>query len=149
MRCVTREDFKKLAGTDSAAAWHIKAFLEKGYIERVRHDLYVVISLETGQPIANRFQIASAAVEDACVSHHNAFEYYGVANHVFYDGNLEMPEIKLRTTLKIAIFGVVLCDILGWYFFAKFYPGIWINWGQITQTIFILTHANNAAGIHI
>lgn len=84
-RCVTREDFKKLAGTDSAAAWHIKTFLEKGYIERVRHDLYAVISLETGQPIANRFQLASAAAKDACVSHHSAFEYYGVANQVFYE----------------------------------------------------------------
>lgn len=84
-RCVTRDDFKKLTGTDSAADWHIRTFLEKGYIERVRHDLYAVISLETGQPIANRFQIASAAAEDACVSHHSAFEYYGVANQVFYE----------------------------------------------------------------
>lgn len=60
-RCITRDDFKNLTGTDSAADWHIRTFLEKGYIERVRHDLYAVISLETGQPIANRFQIASAA----------------------------------------------------------------------------------------
>ena len=84
-RCITRDDFKNLTGTDSAADWHIRAFLKKGYIERVRHDLYAVISLETGQPIANRFQIASAAAEDACVSHHSAFEYYGVANQVFYE----------------------------------------------------------------
>ena len=84
-RCITRDDFKNLTGTDSAADWHIRTFLEKGYIERVRHDLYAVISLETGQPIANRFQIASAAAEDACVSHHSAFEYYGVANQVFYE----------------------------------------------------------------
>lgn len=84
-RCVTREDFKELTGTDSAAAWHIRSFLEKGYIERIRHDLYAVISLETMQPIANRFQIASSSAEDACVSHHSAFEYYGVANQVFYE----------------------------------------------------------------
>ena len=84
-RCITRDDFKNLTGTDSAADWHIRTFLEKGYIERVRHDLYAVISLETGQPIANRFQIVSAAAEDACVSHHSAFEYYGVANQVFYE----------------------------------------------------------------
>lgn len=60
-------------------------FLEKGYIERVRHNLYAVISLETGQPIANHFQIASATAKDACVAYHSAFEYYGMANQVFYE----------------------------------------------------------------
>lgn len=85
MRCFTREELVKLTGSDSAAAWHIRKFLEKGYIERVRRDLYAVISLETGQPIPNRFQIASSVTEDACVSHHSAFEYYGFANQVFYE----------------------------------------------------------------
>ncbi len=85
MRCFTREELAKLIGSDSAAAWQIRKFLEKGYIERVRRDLYAVISLETGQPIPNRFQIASSVTEDACVSHHSAFEYYGYANQVFYE----------------------------------------------------------------
>lgn len=85
MRCFTREDLEKLTGSYSAAAWQIRKFLEKGYIERVRRDLYAVVSLETGQPIPNRFQIASCVAEDACVSHHSAFEYYGYANQVFYE----------------------------------------------------------------
>lgn len=85
IRCFTRDELARLAGSDSAAAWHIRKFLEKGYIERVRRDLYVVMSLETGQPIPNRFQIASRVAEDACVSHHSAFEYYGYANQVFYE----------------------------------------------------------------
>ncbi len=85
MRCFTRKDLVKITGSDCAAAWHIQNYLEKGYIERVRRDLYVVISLETDQPIPNRYQIASAVSEDACVSHHSAFEYYGYANQVFYE----------------------------------------------------------------
>lgn len=85
MRCFTREELAKLTGSDSAAAWQIRKFLEKGYIERVRRDLYAVMSLETGQPIPNRFQIASRVAEDACISHHSAFEYYGYANQVFYE----------------------------------------------------------------
>ena len=41
--------------------------------------------METGQAIPNRYQIASRVTDDACVSHHSAFEYYGYANQVFYD----------------------------------------------------------------
>ena len=55
MRCFTRDGLAKRLGSASAAAWQIRKFLEKGYIERVRRDLYVDISLETGQPIPNRF----------------------------------------------------------------------------------------------
>lgn len=84
LRCFTREDMARLAGSDNAAHWQIRTYLDKGYIERIRRDLYAVISLETEQPIPNRFQIASRVADDACVSHHSAFEYYGYANQVFY-----------------------------------------------------------------
>ncbi len=85
LRCFTHKDMVKLAGSESAAVWQIKNSLQKGYIERVRRDLYAVISLETGQAIPNRYQIASRVADDACVSHHSAFEYYGYGNQVFYD----------------------------------------------------------------
>ena len=67
MRCFTRDGLAKRLGSASAAAWQIRKFLEKGYIERVRRDLYVVMSLETDQPIPNRFQISTSVAEDACV----------------------------------------------------------------------------------
>lgn len=85
LRCFTREDLIKRTGSNSAAGWHIRKLLEKGYVQRIRRDLYAVISLETDQPIPNRFQIVSAVADDACVSHHSAFEYYGYANQVFYE----------------------------------------------------------------
>ena len=85
LRCFTRNDLIKLSGSENSADWHIRNYLKKGYIERIRRDLYAVISLETGQAIANRFQIASKATDDACVVCHSAFEYYGYANQVFYD----------------------------------------------------------------
>lgn len=85
IRCFTHDDMVRLAGSESAAEWQIKQYLKKGYIERVRRDLYAVISLETGQPIPNRYQIASCTADDACVSHHSAFEFYGYSNQVFYD----------------------------------------------------------------
>ncbi len=85
MRCFTREGLIKLTGSESAAAWYITSYLKKGYIERIKHDLYAVISLETRLPIPSRYQIASHVADDSYVSYHSAFEYYGYANQVFYD----------------------------------------------------------------
>ncbi len=85
LRCFTHKDMVRIAGSESAAVWQIKNYLQKGYIERVRRDLYAVISMETGQAIPNRYQIASHVTDDACVSHHSAFEFYGYGNQVFYD----------------------------------------------------------------
>lgn len=85
MRCFTHDDMVKLTGSESSAAWQIRNYLQKGYIERVRRNLYAVISMETNGPIPNRYQIASRVVDDAYVSHHSAFEYYGYANQVFYE----------------------------------------------------------------
>lgn len=85
LRCFTHSDMVQITGSESAAQWRIMNYLKKGYIERVRRDLYAVISMETEQPIPSRFQIASRISDDACVSHHSAFELYGYANQVFYD----------------------------------------------------------------
>ena len=85
LRCFTYKDMIQLTGSENAALWQIRNYLQKGYIERVRRDLYAVISMETGQAIPNRYQIASRVTDDACVSHHSAFEYYGYGNQVFYD----------------------------------------------------------------
>ncbi len=85
LRCFTHGDMVRIAGSECAAQWQIKNYLKKGFIERVRRDLYAVISLETEQPIPSRYQIASRIADDSFVSHHSAFEFYGYANQVFYD----------------------------------------------------------------
>ena len=85
LRCFTHSDMVHLTGSESAAIWNIKSYLKKGYIERVRRDLYAVISMETEQPIPNRFQVASHITDDSFVSHHSAFEFYGYTNQVFYE----------------------------------------------------------------
>lgn len=106
-RCFTRDELTKMVSSSTVADWNIRSLLEKGYIERVRRDLYAVISLETEQPIPNRFQIASKVSDDACVSHHSAFEYYGYANQVFY-------EVYLATNRQVRPFsydGISYCPI--------------------------------------
>jgi len=59
-------------------------YLQKGYIEQVRKNLYVAISMETGAGIANRFEIGCHALEEGYISHHAAFEYYGLTNQMMY-----------------------------------------------------------------
>lgn len=108
MRCFTHNEMVKFTGSESSAAWKIKKYLKKGYIERVRRDLYAVISMETEQPIPNRFQIASKAADDACVSHHSTFEYYGYGNQVYY-------EVYFATRKRVRPFyydGVNYCPIM-------------------------------------
>ena len=83
--CFTRSDLEKITGSEAAAKWLCREYQKKCYIERIKRDLYVAISLETQQPIKNRYSIASHINNNATVSYHSAFEYYGYANQVFYE----------------------------------------------------------------
>ena len=85
LSCFTKEDLEEITGSEAAAKWLCREYQKKGYIERVKRDLYVAISLETQQPIASRYAIASHISDDAAVSYHSAFEFYGYANQVFYE----------------------------------------------------------------
>ena len=83
--CFTWEDVCNMVGTPNTASRLIQNYLKKGYIKRVKRNLYVAISVVDGVPVANRFVIASHITQSAYVSHHSAFSYYGYANQVSYD----------------------------------------------------------------
>ena len=83
--CFSRSDLAGLLGNDATAGSMLYEYQNKGYIERVRRDLYTVISLETKQPVLSRYQIGCGIFKDATLSHHSAFEFYGFANQVFYE----------------------------------------------------------------
>ncbi len=83
--CFTRKDLVKLTDKEETAKSMCRQYLKEGYIERVKHNLYVTMSLETHQPVSNRFVIASHIFPDAFVSYHSAFEFYGYSNQVFYE----------------------------------------------------------------
>jgi predicted transcriptional regulator of viral defense system len=83
--CFTKKDIDQIVGCASTAKSICREYQKKGYIDRVKRDLYTVISLETQQPVANRYMIASSISDDAAVSYHSAFEYYGYSNQVFYE----------------------------------------------------------------
>ena len=61
----------------------ISNYRKKGYVRKVKHNLYATVSLENGGLIASKFIIACSINETAFVSHHSAFEYYGYYNQVY------------------------------------------------------------------
>lgn len=83
--CFSREQLIEIVGTPSVANRIIYEYQAKGLIEKVKRDFYVVISLETKQPVLSRYQIGSGLFTDACITHHSAFEVYGYGSQVFYE----------------------------------------------------------------
>ena len=81
--CFSREDAVRLTGGAEAANSMIYSYKKRGLIESVRRGLFVTISVETKQPIPSRYAVASHVADDAYVTHHSAFEYYGLANQVY------------------------------------------------------------------
>ena len=59
LACFTRDDVEAMTGNRATAHSVIEAYKKKGLIESVRRDLFVAMSLETKQPVANRYVIAS------------------------------------------------------------------------------------------
>lgn len=83
--CFSREKLIKILGSPAAANSLIYEYQVKGLIEKVRRDFYVVISLETKQPVLSRYQIGSNLFDDAYITHHSAFEVFGYGNQVYYE----------------------------------------------------------------
>lgn len=85
LQCFTRADAEHITGSADAANFLLNSYQKKGLIESVKRNLYIVISLETGFAIPNRYRIASNITDGAYITHHSAFEYYGCANQVYYE----------------------------------------------------------------
>ena len=83
--CFKRKDVVEMTGSAEAANSLIYSYKKRGLIDSVRRDLFVTISIETMQPIPSRYAVASNLADSAYVSHHSAFEYYGIANQVYYE----------------------------------------------------------------
>jgi predicted transcriptional regulator of viral defense system len=75
----------EITGSEESTNKILRDYIRKGYIEKIRRDYYVAISMETHQPVVNRYQIASNLYDDAYITHHSAFEAYGYANQIFYN----------------------------------------------------------------
>ena len=79
----TIDDVKKLAGNEKTAYSQLNRLMKKDLVKKIRKNIYSVVNPATGQTVATRYQIACAINKTAYISHHSAFEYYGLANQVF------------------------------------------------------------------
>ncbi len=79
------EDVKKLVGNEKTAYTQLDRLMKRDWVRKVRKNIYSVVNMATGQLVATRYQIACAITDTAYISHHSAFEYYGLANQVFYE----------------------------------------------------------------
>src|SRR6056297_921373 len=81
----TIDDVKKLVGNKNTAYSQLYRLIKRDRVKKVRKNIYSVENPATGQLVATRYQIACAITNTAYISHHSVFEYYGLANQVFYE----------------------------------------------------------------
>ena len=81
--CFTKNDVEQLTGNSGTTYSLLQNYKKNGYIEQVKRNLYAAISIDTKQPAATHFQIASYIKPDSYITHHSAFEYYGYGHQVF------------------------------------------------------------------
>lgn len=88
-KCFSFKEVERLVGGNrNTAKSLLRQYVQKGYIQQVKKNLYVSISIESGLSAATRYQIASSITPTSYVSHRSAFEYYGYTNQVSYEMNV-------------------------------------------------------------
>mgnify|MGYP001347301838 CR=1 FL=1 len=91
LKCFSHAEAIRLLGDERKTSNILYALKKKGLVQSVRRNLYVVISLETKEPVASPFELAALITGQSYISHHSAFEYYGMANQVFADVYVSSP----------------------------------------------------------
>jgi len=79
------EDVIKLSNNEKTAYSLVNRLTNKGFVKKIRNNVYSCINPATGHVIASKYQIACAASDSAYISHHSAFEYYGLTNQIYYE----------------------------------------------------------------
>lgn len=81
----TIDEVKKLTDNEKTAYTQLDRLMKRNLVKKIRKNIYSVVNPTTGQLVATRYQIACAITDTSYISHHSAFEYYGLANQVFYE----------------------------------------------------------------
>lgn len=79
----TLKDVCSLVGNKKTASSMLLRLSKKGYVKKIRNNLYTCVNLADGKVVASKYHIACSINETAYISHHSAFEYIGISNHEF------------------------------------------------------------------
>lgn len=93
IKCFSHAEAMQQLGDEKKTTNILYVLKKKGLIQSVRRNLYVTISLETKEPVATPFEIASHITGQSYISHHSAFEYFGMANQVFANVYVSSPTV--------------------------------------------------------
>lgn len=85
LRVFSLDDVEKITNNKKTAYSLVDRLMKKDMVKKIRNNIYSCVNPATGQVFASKYQIACAVNNSAYISHHTAFEYYGVANQVFYE----------------------------------------------------------------
>lgn len=85
LKCFSFDDAAKVFGDERKTKNILYTLKKKGLLQSIRRNYYATISLETKEAVATPFEIASSITQNSYISHHSAFEFYGLANQVFSD----------------------------------------------------------------
>ncbi len=71
--------------SEKSARKALSKLVKDNMVAKIRNGLYTCVSGESGGPVADRFQIGSAITPTSYISHHTAFEYFGIYDQIYYD----------------------------------------------------------------
>lgn len=78
-------DVEKITENRKTAYSLLYRLMGNGLVKKIKNNVYSCVNPATGEVAASKYQIACACSNSAYISHHTAFEYYGLANQVYYD----------------------------------------------------------------
>lgn len=82
MKLFGLEDVAGLTDSVGAAKALLASYIERGFVCRIRTDLYSVTDLATKTCASNKYEIASYITDNSFVSYHAAMEYHGFGHQI-------------------------------------------------------------------
>ncbi len=89
------KDVEKSANNIKTAYSLLDRLMKRGQVKKIRQNIYSCVNPATDQVVASPYHIACAVTNTAYISHHSAFEFYGLANQVYYEVYVS-SEIRFR-----------------------------------------------------
>lgn len=78
-------DVEDLTGNKKTASSLVSRLIKQDLVRKIKKNMYSCINVATEEVFASKYQIACASSETAYLSHHAAFEFYGMYNQVYYE----------------------------------------------------------------
>lgn len=107
----------QIVGSVDAAKRLLERYVQKGFVKKVKRNLYYCVNLENKNSTVNRFVVGSNINPTTYLSHHTAFEYHGLAHQTFYEvyvasdkvfRNFEFEDITYKYVKTYFVDGVMV-----------------------------------------